>query len=142
MNNIIKFHIVRQLNQHEWERVEVDRLYFDEIGACKVGIKAIGENGGDNYNHFDLRKENVKLFQFAGAFDKNGKPIYQGHLLKDEAERIYEVIQACGSFIILKNEQAVMLEDNVTRKLEIVGDIVQNLDLVLSEEEFNKIITK
>lgn len=135
---MIKFDIVRQVGEKEFERVVVDRLFFDELGECKVGIKSVGESGGDNYEHIDLRSGRCCLFQFAECFDKNGKAIYQGHLLKDENGKIFEVIRACGSHVIVVDEQMVVLEDRVTRKLEIVGDVVQNLDLILSEEEFNK----
>lgn len=70
------------------------------------------------------------LYQSTNTFDKNGKPIYHGDLLKDAEGILYEVMYAVGSYFIVMGDTAVMLLDNVTRALEVVGNVVENNDLI------------
>ena len=90
----------------------------------------------------EIRTGGFQVLQFAGSFDKGGKAIYQGHLLKDAEGNVFEVIQAAGSFGIVKNNGFVLLEDSVTRRLEVVGDIIQNLEMVLPQEKLQEAFNK
>lgn len=129
---MIKFDVLYRVSETEWKREPIMALKFDNLGETDAFI-----NGGDR---LDLREDKYHLFQFAECFDRGGKPIYQGHLLKDEFGKVFEVIKACGSFVIVVDEKLVVLEDRITRQLEIVGDVIQNLDLILSEDEFSKTV--
>lgn len=70
------------------------------------------------------------LFQSTNAFDKNGVPIYHGDLLKDADGILYEVMYAVGSYFIVKDDAPLMLLDEHTRKLEVVGNVIENYDLI------------
>lgn len=84
---------------------------------------------------------NAWLFQGTGAFDKNGKVIFHGHILKDKDDTLYEVFYANGAYFIVKDEIPLMLLDQHVRELEIVGDVVQDLKLIekpVDEKIFNQ----
>lgn len=86
------------------------------------------------------------LLQYVGMFDKIGKKIYHGHILKDPEGECYDVQYACGAFFIVKgdtpeNSEQVFLTESLVMTMEIVGDVFQNPDLILKEinqDEFNK----
>ena len=83
-------------------------------------------------------EENVWLFQSTNTFDSTGALIFHGHILKDKDEKHFEVMAACGSYFIVdrdaqfgdRKDVAVMLTDDITRKLTIVGDIIKDTKLV------------
>ena len=70
------------------------------------------------------------LYQSTNAFDRNGKLIYHGDLLKDEQGILYEVMYAVGSYFIVKDDAPLMLLDEHVRKLVVVGNIIENYDLI------------
>lgn len=74
--------------------------------------------------------KDVYLFQGTNAFDKAGKRIYHGDILKNEAGELFEVYHSGGSYFIVEWDNAVMLLDENTRHLEIVGNVVENADLL------------
>lgn len=69
------------------------------------------------------------LYQSTNTFDSKNNPIYHGDLLK-EGDTLYEVMYAVGSYFIVKDEEALMLLDKVTRHMERVGNVIENYDLI------------
>jgi len=88
------------------------------------------------------------LLQSTGMFDRDGKKIVHGDILKNvETEKHYEVMFACGAFFIIEDEDEnsdrILLTEALVMKMQIVGDIFNNPELVqtwIVEEDFiNKI---
>jgi len=73
---------------------------------------------------------NVFLYQGTNAFDKTGRRIFHGDILKNEAGELFEVYHSGGSYFIVEWDNPVMLLDENTRHLEIVGNVVENADLL------------
>lgn len=70
------------------------------------------------------------LYQCTNAFDSQNMPIYHGDLLEDKDGILYEVMYAVGSYFIVKDDEAVILLDKVTRYLTIKGNVIENSDLI------------
>ena len=87
--------------------------------------------------------------QFTGLYDKNGKEIYEGNLIKqinfngEQYEAIYEVVYSGESFCLkmLKGNEKAMSnnslssfgyynEDCILRKGEVIGNIHDNPELL------------
>jgi len=74
---------------------------------------------------------NTFLLQFTGSFDKEGTAIYHGELLQDENEIIYEVLNVCGSFVILDEQgEPILLTDDVCRKMKVIGNVMADRQLI------------
>lgn len=135
----IKFEIVYETSQG-WVRKPVVSLFFTAKGIV-ANVQAektepSTEEPGVFPVHIDWGK--AFLFQSAGVFDKVGNLLFHGHLLKDEAGKLYEVMFANGSFFLADEgveSEPAMLSDEVLRKLEIIGDIIQQKDLLKVPDE-------
>lgn len=134
MHQIIKYEILIRIGDTEYTRSPVTELYFGDGGV----LATISSDGKD----YDATNSNVWLLLSSGAFDKNNKEIYQSDLLKDNDGKIFEVIKACASLFIVVDDKAIILTDDVTKNLEVIGNSIQNIDLVVSPEEFEKTLNK
>ena len=69
------------------------------------------------------------LYQSTNSFDKNGDTIYHGDILEQDGI-LHEVMYAVGSYFIVKDDAPIMLLDQNTRHLAIVGNVIQNNELL------------
>ena len=107
-------------------------LYGDLVeypqGEFQIWTK-IREDGGHN---FMVIPETVG--QFTGLYDKNGKDIYEGDIVKDEYESfdIYgEVVYEHGKWIAKNDDDAVYSElSDFYKGVEVVGNIHDNPELL------------
>lgn len=105
-----------------------ERMYYDVStnGARVWWGTSIGS--GDEYS---LPRAEVKLMQFTGLLDKNGKEIYEGDILKSNFGRVGPVVWYRRGFFI----QAESLPNGVTDFLvweqsEVIGNIYENPELL------------
>lgn len=72
------------------------------------------------------------LMQFTGFYDKNGKEVYEGDILRLNGGVLAKVVYKNGSLQILKitdfkEDQRVY---SITNYFEIIGNIHENIDLI------------
>ncbi len=129
---MIKYDVVRIVSTDEngistFERMRVQALEFDQLGASRC--KAVKQHGDLESVVVDLRREHGTLIQNTDCFDSEAKEIFEGDLLKLEAE-IYEVVRVNGSMGYVKEkidcEEFVVLNDSFTRQCKVIGNTVEN----------------
>jgi hypothetical protein len=77
-----------------------------------------------------INKEHYHLMQFTGLFDKNGKEVYEGYIMKTQTGRIVQVVFERGMFKQLYGiESSVSLVTNCESS-ETIGNIYQTPELL------------
>ena len=104
--------------------------------ARMTDVFTFSDFDGDYFKPEDVSLANMEIMQFTGLFDKNGKEIYEGDVVRVQKtvyETVYEVVYSAPSFYLRKNPQ-----DNVDLETfstpfsyeEIIGNIYQNPELI------------
>ena len=135
----ILFDFIYKTSEGGWKREKANLIRF---GISEIEVIKEGEKEDDKII-FKVDWENVFLLQSAGCFDKTGKTIFHGEILKDEEGRLFEVYLVNGSFFIVKDEEQIILSDNVVRRLDVVGNVIENGDMVApTQEQLNEAVEK
>ena len=111
--------------------------YSDNLTSIDICKKTITITGFYNYeNVYRFEDEKVKLMQYTGFKDKNGKEIYEGDILffRDENTK-YVVVWQDAAFIIKsieirKYSEEMCWLDDTEICCEIVGNIYENKNLL------------
>ena len=115
--------------------------YGDNLTSIDICKKTITITGFHNYeNVYRFEDEKVKLMQYTGLKDKNGKEIYEGDILffRDENTK-YVVVWQDAAFIIKsveirKYSEKMCWLDDTEICCEIVGNIYENKKLLEENE--------
>lgn len=86
------------------------------------------------YDETHINNEEVNLMQFTGLKDKNGKEIYEGDIVKHDNNPLFnfEIRFDKGIFGLLDRTARLNPIWDMLSKLEIIGNIYQNPDLLTS----------
>jgi len=86
---------------------------------------------------WDIKNDYVELLQFTGLKDVNGKPIYDGDIVKSSYKyaqpKISQIIMEDGNSYIAGEDLATgneMLVSDHIEEIEVVGNIHTNLELL------------
>ncbi len=124
---------MRKIAFRAWDAEEKNFIYFDALDG-------ILSKCDETY-----RKRCVGKFeQFTGLYDKNGKEIYEGDVLKEIAPRgyIYRVFGVAGGFVINAfQDEITMLRfaepianmqtaGYIQEQCEVIGNIHENPELL------------
>ena len=78
-----------------------------------------------------LYKKGLKIMQYTGIKDKNGKEIYEGDIVFESSGKEYfKVVFEDGSFRLESEEYSLLLK-NYAHICEVVGNIYENPELII-----------
>lgn len=129
-----QFEVLTQGNAG-WLRARVLELKYN--GGMPVVMAVLPKvEGQPEPQPFEVLIDGIRsyLLQFTDCFDKAGAPIFQGHLVANEAGDIFEIIFYEGAFRALRAQQEPFdLTTSFCMTVSVVGDIVRNPLMVAPE---------
>jgi len=94
-------------------------------------------NGTLEHYMFEVQQDQYIIQRCTGEQDVNGKYIYEGDIVHDITNSNYTVqstiLFAWGNFVIKSLHSEDMFDSNL--KLKVVGNILENSDLILERSE-------
>jgi len=76
------------------------------------------------------KKKDLKIMQYTGLKDKNGKEIYEGDVIKDGAGNIYKVHYSEKMACFVSAYSDGIICGSVDNTDEVIGNIYENPELV------------
>ena len=114
--------------------------YSDNLTSIDIFKKTITITSFYNYeNVYRFEDEKVKLMQYTGLKDKNGKEIYEGDIVKiiksEGYGEYYEQVKYTGKIEYCVSEFRVQplnlrLSDETIIEIEVIGNIYENKNLL------------
>lgn len=84
-----------------------------------------------NGRHKDFSFDDIKLMQFTGLYDKHGKEIYEGDVVRLRSDKkIAKVVFEKGKFLTKIGKSNYSLGNWETHAIEIIGNIHDNPELL------------
>ena len=132
---------MREIKFRAWHKekklmLDVATIEFREDGTCE-GARCNHPliHGGNWYYYLD---EDIKLIQYTGLKDKNGKEVYEGDIVECYVDGIKEISKVEffeGCFCIrAKNNDPdyipCLCTVDTNQTLEIIGNIYENPELI------------
>jgi len=115
-----KNNVNRKIKFRTWNTIQE---FMDEVGTLDL----------EAWNDEDVRPSNIRLMQYTGLLDKNGKEIYEGDILRKPTPG-YEYQKNGNQYKVIKwTENARSIGFNTSATMsgwEIIGNVHQNPELL------------
>ena len=133
---------MREIKFRAWDgnRIrEIFKIIFQQEGAS---VFFTDTNPPFEAGHLPMHDERLKLMQYTGLKDKNGKEIYEGDILQDTLTKIIYAVKFgnCKKYAFngwyVENEYYDSrpingdYDTNVNSKIEVIGNIYENPELL------------
>lgn len=113
---IIRYRLVQKLEDGSFTKTLVDKLEFKpDTLQVYANEKLVDGN-------------RAEVVRSSNSFDIDGTEIWQSDYLEDEDKQIYEVMSACGSLFILKDEEPTILTLAITMRLKVIGNVFEDTE--------------
>ena len=146
---------MREIKFRAWHGKNKRMYTICEISFMKNSSDEFIERGCEGYwgdNHRDRFSLNdLKLMQFTGLKDKNGKEIYEGDIVKTHETsnkrlsglggNIFKIVFEEGSFEMYRKGNHEGLERCCSYEgfIEVIGNIYENPELLMSKNEIKSV---
>ena len=118
-------------------------IYEDHVGIPEEEVIRVL---GKDYEPFDEAADfhvflmsDYILEQFTGLSDKQGKPIYEGDIVRNERGEVGKIVFGGGSFVSQYlppyDWDAMEKHDGLLDRQTVIGNIHENPDLLVSENK-------
>ncbi|HEL2244877.1 hypothetical protein EI999_11190 [Streptococcus suis] len=131
---IPKFRFFGKVNDGTERMVMADSIDF-ENGFIYYSYHDYTVEGDDHVYGDVIGFEDCVLMQSTGVFDKNGKEIFEGDVVKIFGEKLSKIYYSDGAFCVDILIGGTPLHAFLSEQLEIIGNIHRNPELM--EEVLN-----
>jgi hypothetical protein len=77
----------------------------------------------------------IKVRAFTGLYDKNGRAIYEGDILRSPANEFFEVFWSRNCWVL----NGIPIDNKELKHFEVVGNIYENSGLIGGNDERDKV---
>ncbi len=121
---------MREIKFRAWIKQDDDYFMAYNIQNIYDGMNdESGKLGGVSSFHSFLDEEDVKVMQFTGLKDKNGKEIYEGDILSNGSKSGKVIFHRCAFMVEEKNGQGI-LSSYIQADFEVMGNIYENPEII------------
>ncbi|HFU4060470.1 TPA: YopX family protein [Streptococcus suis] len=116
-------------------RVAYKNKILGEVGAIDfidetVEIPVYDSETGEYLVSYELGLNQVILMQSTGLFDKNGKEVFEGDVVKIFDDKLSKIYYSDGAFCVDILNGGTPLHAFLSDQLEVIGNIYENPELV------------
>ena len=120
---------MREIKFRAWNP-QLKLMYAKVLVGSQGAVKSISGDTVCYYNDNEIR-----IMQYTGLKDKNGKEIYEGDILSLDGEIWCSVDWSDGGFHIMASEtqgKSPLIQER-SKRFEVIGNIYENPDLLESQ---------
>jgi len=127
---------MRPIKFRVWDKKHKMMLPLDDLDFVLTSNGVFERRTRDYHEDEYYWTDQYELMQFTGLTDKNGKEIYEGDILIDEANRKRIVVFDYGAFKVMwNNDNPTQLNlYPLNKHWEVVGNIHENPELLENKE--------
>lgn len=125
-----------------YKKIMADYVSAIQNGDTKGTPSSVNVIVNGKNETWNVKNDHVKLLQFTGMKDVNGKEIYVGDIVKSSYKyaqpKISQVIMECGNSYILGEDLATgneMLVSDHINEIEVIGNVHTNPELLEAQHD-------